>query len=34
MVMLAEIHTQRTDVQTLRDDAIAYVRSNPLWPTP
>ena len=22
------------DVQKLRDDAIAYVKNNPLWPTP
>ena len=22
------------DVQMLRDDAIAHVRNNPLWPTP
>ena len=22
------------DVQKLRDDAVAYVKNNPLWPTP
>jgi hypothetical protein len=22
------------DAQKLRDDAVAYVRNNPLWPTP
>ena len=27
-------HRPGVDVQKLRDDAIAYVKNNPLWPTP
>jgi hypothetical protein len=26
-------HRPGVDVQTLRDDAIAYVKNNPLWPS-
>ena len=27
-------HRPGVDVQKLRDDAIAYVKNNPLWPAP